>query len=106
MKQYTVRLTVKAEKDVSEIEHYFFNILKEPEAGLDLLQKLMDAAVSLETIPFRHSLANDDFLKALKIRSFPVGNYIIFYTVTDDKVFIARILHEKRELSGLFSEVI
>jgi toxin ParE1/3/4 len=35
--------------------------------------------------------------------SFPVGNYLILYRLTDDLVSIARVVHGARELSTLFN---
>jgi addiction module RelE/StbE family toxin len=102
MKYYNVRISEKADKDIKEIEHYFTNIIKEPKIGLELLDKLKNTITSLETMPFRHSLANDDLLKALKIRSIIVKRYRAFYTIADNNVFIVRVLHVKRALEGLF----
>jgi toxin ParE1/3/4 len=36
-------------------------------------------------------------------RSLPVGNYVIFYRVTDTKLEISRVLHGARDLTGIFS---
>jgi toxin ParE1/3/4 len=38
-----------------------------------------------------------------RLRSFPVGSYIIFYRPTQDGVEIARILHGARDFPPLFA---
>jgi toxin ParE1/3/4 len=38
-----------------------------------------------------------------KLRSFPVGNYLIFYRVQTERIDILRILHGARDLEALFT---
>lgn len=35
------------------------------------------------------------------LRSFPVGNYVIFYKLVDARVVVVRVLHGARDLGGL-----
>ena len=35
------------------------------------------------------------------LRCFPVGNYLIFYNITDDGIEVFRVLHGARHLEGL-----
>lgn len=45
--------------------------------------------------------AREDFAPGL--RSFPVGNYLIFYCRDADGVEIVRVLHSRRDLPRLFT---
>ena len=36
------------------------------------------------------------------LRSFPVGNYVIFYEVTDDGIKVLRVLHGARDIPDIF----
>ncbi len=36
------------------------------------------------------------------IRSFPIGNYVVFYRVVSEGVFISRLLHGKRDILSTF----
>jgi toxin ParE1/3/4 len=36
------------------------------------------------------------------LRSFPVGNYVIFYFPADDGIEVIRILHGARDIQQLF----
>ena len=38
------------------------------------------------------------------LRSFPVGNYLMFYRPTDDGIELVRVLHGARDLPPLFEE--
>lgn len=37
------------------------------------------------------------------LRSFPFGNYLIFYRKWTDKIAIARVIHTSRDLDEIFS---
>jgi toxin ParE1/3/4 len=41
---------------------------------------------------------------ALKLRSFPVGHYVLFYRPIDDGVEIVRVLHGARDVYARFTE--
>jgi toxin ParE1/3/4 len=36
------------------------------------------------------------------IRSFPIGNYVLFYRVRRDAIEVARVLHGRRDIDSLF----
>ena len=39
---------------------------------------------------------------APNLRSFPVGNYVIFYRPIDNGIEVARVLHGARDIDSLF----
>jgi toxin ParE1/3/4 len=41
---------------------------------------------------------------ALNLRSFPVGNYLIFYRPINQGIEVIRILHGARDILSLFEE--
>jgi toxin ParE1/3/4 len=36
------------------------------------------------------------------VRSFPVGNYVVFYRVISEGILLLRILHGARDINGIF----
>jgi len=55
---------------------------------------------TLEVMPKRNPLVNDIFLASFGVRSMPVKNYLVFYSVTDlptPEVDIERILYKGRD---------
>jgi hypothetical protein len=36
------------------------------------------------------------------LRSFPIGNYVIFYRLTQEGIEVARVLHGARDIDALF----
>jgi toxin ParE1/3/4 len=39
-----------------------------------------------------------------ELRSWPVGNYLIFYKIVDDGIEIIRVLHGARDIPKLFNQ--
>jgi toxin ParE1/3/4 len=93
----SVRLSEAAEGDLVEIWQF---IAEDSVSKADsLLATLEDRAATLarnaEIGRLRPELADD-------IRSFPIGNYILFYTFTPEGILIARVLHGARDIDRMF----
>jgi len=71
--------TAQADKMSEKFDRAFFRIAENPQMG-----------------------RVRDELKA-GIRSFPVGRYVIFYTVGVDSIQIARVLHSARDIKALLN---
>jgi len=58
---------------------------------------------SLDTMPKRFALVSDDRLAQMGIRSVPVKNYSIFYTVDEQEnsVTIISVMYSKRNWANL-----
>jgi toxin ParE1/3/4 len=96
MSQY--RLTEEARDDLDEIWLYIAE--DNPPAADDLLDTLYERFVLLAEQPFLGRARPE---LAPNLRSFPVGNYVIFYRPIDDGVEIARVLRGSRDIDALFS---
>lgn len=94
-----MRKTVLAENDLEEI--WFYIALDNPEAADALLDKIDEQSASLARDP-RLGRARLELLDEL--RSFPVGNYVLFYRPMDDGIEIVRVLHGARDLPSQFPE--
>jgi toxin ParE1/3/4 len=92
-----VRFSPAAEADLVEIKSFIAR--DKPLAAARLLRSIR-GRIS-ETIARFPELGQscDDLIPGL--RRFPIGNYVIFYRVTD-RVEIARILHGARDIESLF----
>jgi toxin ParE1/3/4 len=64
-----------------------------------LIDTIDDKAHLLLTAPTM-GLQRDDLAPGL--RSFPVGNYVIFYRVVKHGIEVARVLHGARDIPSLF----
>ena len=92
-----VRLSQKAEIDLEEIWLY---VAQDSSAAADrLLDRLYHTCQRLAGTP-RMGRSRDEL--ATRLRSFPVGNYLVFYRPGKDGIDVARILSGYRDLDALF----
>jgi toxin ParE1/3/4 len=90
----------KARRDLVEIWKYYAKAAS-PAIADGLLHAIGTAAGRLESHPFlgrpRGEIANG-------LRSLLMPPHLIIYRVTETKVDIARILHERRDVAATFAE--
>ena len=97
--KYEIRYLPAAEKDLTNILEY---IKKDnPSAALKLINEIDETISRLEEFPNMGGIRKDLRLKSLNYRMLIVGNYLVFYTATNNVVEIRRILHGKRKYSFL-----
>lgn len=103
MKGYKVLMTQPAADDLKGIATYIANELREPSIAKKLVGKIKEAVMSLSEMPTRHSLVADEKLAIQEIRKMLVGNYTIFYAVSekDATVTVVRILYGRRDWINL-----
>jgi len=103
MDNYHVNVTDTAFEDLESIALYIKDELKEPDLAVKLVLELKKSIFSLDALPLRHALVNDKAIAGQGYRGFLVGNYIIFYTVSEysKTVDISRILYVRRNWEKL-----
>ena len=88
----------QAESDLVEIWTY---IAQDSLNTADkLLDKIDEKSQTLAQSPFIGK-ARDEL--GPKIRSFPIGNYVLFYQPIEDGIEIIRVLHGARDIEALFN---
>jgi toxin ParE1/3/4 len=93
-----VLLKPQAEADLIEIWTY---IAQESPARADrLLDEIDEKSQTLAQSPFIGK-ARDEL--GPHIRSFPIGNYVLFYQRIKDGIEIIRVLHGARDIEALFN---
>jgi addiction module RelE/StbE family toxin len=103
---FTVNYTTPAEEDLISILEYISNILKAPSAAENLLNEIEEQTKILEENPFIFPLAKDEYLNKQGIRHIAVKNYVLFYTIEEDKEIISviRIMYARRDWINLLRE--
>lgn len=98
-KIYTVKTTKYAEAQLREIVSYVAFVLKERQTALRLLSKLETAMQSLDRMPNRVKLVDEEPWHSEGVRKLPVGNYVIFFWVDEknSKVQITAVVYGKME---------
>jgi len=92
-------LTPQAVQDLDEI-HDFIN-QNSPPAALRLIKLLEEKCQTIAQSP---EIGRRREELTIALRSFPVGNYVIFYRHVTDKVEVIRVLHGARDIEFLFEE--
>lgn len=95
------RLAPEAEADLDEIWFY----IAQESGDLEIADRLIDSIaarlVLLATHPYVGRRRDED-LHRCGLRSFPIGRYIIFYRVADEKdVLVLRVLAGDRDIDAL-----
>jgi len=91
------RYSSDANLDLEDIALYLFD--QNPVAACHFLDALEETCQLLAEHPgigrLRPELGED-------LRSFPLGNYLIFYTPAPDGIDVARVIYGGRDLPGVF----
>jgi toxin ParE1/3/4 len=86
-----------SEQDVYEIA--LFVARDNPDAAFRLIDRFDEILQMLAENPLA-GRAREEF--ASNVRSFPVGNYLLFYRPAQDGIELVRVLHGARDLRRLF----
>jgi addiction module RelE/StbE family toxin len=92
---YQVRLLTVAEEDLTEIITYI--ALENPTATNTIADKIEKHLSLLAENPHLGRIPRDKEIKNLGYRYLIVQNYIVFYTIEKNTIWIHRILHSSRD---------
>ena len=91
---------------MKNIHRYISESLVEPEIAAKLTNKIMKEIRSLDEMPQRYKLYEDEPWHSRGLRTLPVNNYLIFYLANEEKavVTVIRIIYGGRDISKQLSE--
>lgn len=93
MRQYQIKITELAEKDLENAGDYIAYKLKNPSAAQNTVSEIRTKINSLVNFPERNELDEDEILAGLGVRKDYYRNYKIYYVIVEDTIYIVRILH-------------
>jgi toxin ParE1/3/4 len=96
------RRTPQADADLDEIWYYVATKSGSVDIADRIIDSITDRFVLLANHPNIGRARDKDLL--LRLRSFPVGEFVIIYRIEDDDVLILRVLRDRRDIAALFSE--
>ena len=104
--KYQIFYTDFARQDLKNIHRYISESLVEPEIAAKLTNKIMKEIRSLNEMPQRYKLYDDEPWHSRGLRTLPVNNYLIFYLADEEKavVTVIRIIYGGRDISKQLSE--
>ena len=87
--------------DLQNIYDYIADTLLEPKTAEHQTARIMDAIDSLDNMPMRHALWDDEPWRSKGLRFMPVDNYLVFYfpDPTQNIVTIIRVMYERRNIT-------
>ena len=93
MKQYKIEITDLAEQDLENAGDYIAYELKNFSAAANTVSGIRKQINSLVDFPERNELDEDEVLAQLGVRKDYYRNYKIYYIISEDTIYIVRILH-------------
>ena len=98
MDEYKVKITPQASAQMLEIFSYISDTLKEPVAAERLLDELQKSIFSLDTMPKRVALTDEEPWHSYGIHKMPVKNFLVYFWVNDElkEVHITAVIYGRR----------
>ncbi len=93
-KIYNVKITESAQNDIEEIWQYI--ALDSIKTATKFINKIERAIFSLESFPERNPLIPENEILKIDYRQLVYKNYRIIYRISENVVYVLRILHGYR----------
>ncbi len=101
----SIHYSPKAQNDLDEIWEYISFELCNPQAAENTVNKIMDTVDKLESFSETGALLSSVIDIESDYRFLTCGNYMVFYRVNEQDVYIDRVLYGRRDyLRILFPE--
>jgi plasmid stabilization system protein ParE len=103
MGDYRINISDLAKQDIRETAAYIKYDLQEPAIAEKITEAILDAIFTLEDMPARIGLVNDERLTKKQIRGLRVKNYTAFFRINETlkTVEIIRVIYSKRDWSTI-----
>lgn len=97
---------IQPRRDLRNIYEYIAYDLLVPETAAGQTQRIMKSIRSLDWMPMRFQLYDEESWHSAGLRFFPVDNYLVFYLPDETKntVSIVRIMYGGRDVRRQLSE--
>lgn len=101
-----IEFTDQSKRDLRDILDYITYELQEPQVAVKLVRQITKDILSLNQMPMRYRLYNEEPWQSQGLRCFPVKNYLIFYYPDETKniVYAVRIIYGGWDISRQLSE--
>ena len=99
MTEYKIVIEQTAENDLVGILSYISDTLHEPSIAMKIYGLIKKEILTLNRMPFRFEVVNEEPYRSIGVRRIPVENYTAFYIVDENEktVHIFRIIYNRRE---------
>ncbi len=99
---YRVLYSAAAKKDLKSIYEYIAYKLLVPEIAYGQIDRIIKAIDTLETLPYRYKVYDEEPWASEGLRCFTVDNYMVFYyPIKEDCVVrVIRIMYGGRDINA------
>ena len=103
---WKVVYSAQALNDLSAIYEYIAFELLVPDTAANQVQRIMKSIKTLDEMPMRHKIYEEEPWQSQKLRIFPVDNYLVLYLLKEElnTVNIVRIIYGGRDVTGQLEE--
>lgn len=103
---WEVKFTDHARHDLRDIFEYISYDLQEPRVAVELVREITKEILSLEQLPMRYQLYDEEPWQGQGLRCFPVKNYLVFYLPDKSRstVYAVRVIYGGRDICRQLSE--
>ena len=103
---WDVEFTDQARRDLRDILDYITNALQEPQVAVKLVRQITKEILSLNQMPMRYRLYDEEPWKSQGLRCFPVKKYLIFYYPDEPQntVYAVRVIYDGQDISRQLNE--
>lgn len=104
---WNIVYTAGARRDLRKIYEYIAQDLSAPETAAGQVQRIMREIRTLDEMPMRFRLYEEEPWRSEGVRFFPVDNYLVFYLPEEpgNTVSIIRIMYGGRDIRRQLSEL-
>ena len=88
MEKYKIQLSIKAKNDYKKIINYLKNELLEPSIANRYAELINSEIQSLEHMPHKYAIIEDEIAKNLEIRKQLIKNYNAFYRIYEKEKLV------------------
>ena len=99
---YTLRYLAQAKDDLIHIKHYIARESGSAEIAMQFTSRLREQCRKLSRHAGRIGQARPEL--GVNIRSFPYGNYLIFFTYCEKELRVISIIEGHRDIKTLFKK--
>ncbi len=103
---WKVEFAEQAKNDLRDILDYITYELQAPKAAAQLVREITNEILSLNQMPMRYRLYDEEPWQSQGLRYFPIKNYLVFYYPDEsaNTVYVARVIYGGRDISRQLSE--
>ena len=105
--KYNIMYTAGAKRDLRNIFKYISEELLASENAAGQVERIMASIRTLDSMPKRNRLYEEEPWYSKELRFFPVNNYLVFYRVEDESstVYVVRIMYSGRDIRKQLKEM-